>query len=224
MAVTTLDGLTQRVFVARHAQSAQQCNALGSAEVADLVDMQSGGGIVTRTVRARAAGEQHAAGAGLAVERVEQFSNSYVFGQRAPHLRIEEVLKLVEDDQARRLCRSGCVEGVKERVSLGLRGQAGEIGRDRLLYAREDIGGQFEKAGIFVDSEQHRLSFKWFPACFAFLFNVGVDQRGKCGFAYAADAAQRNGGNLRVDKLRVDFFDVLLAPLDMLRPHRQWKC
>ncbi len=174
-------------------------------------------------MRDMAAGEQHAAGAGLAVERVEQFAGARVDGERAARLRVEQVLELVEDDEARRLRRSGRVQDVEERVCLGLRWQVSEVGRHGFLYTGVDIGCEFEKAGIFVEPEQHRLAREWSPACPALLFGIVEHQRGQRGLAHAADAAQRDGRYSWFDQLRVNVFNILLALLDMLCPSGQWQ-
>ncbi len=57
--------------------------------------------MLARPLRRETRGEQDAAGAGLAVERIDPFIDTRTIWQRVSSLPVEQVFELIEDDQAR---------------------------------------------------------------------------------------------------------------------------
>ncbi len=69
--------------------------------------------------------EQDVTGTGLAVERVQKFANSGVGSKSTSTVRIEQVFKLIENDEARRVRSICCIERIESGISLILWRQTG---------------------------------------------------------------------------------------------------
>ena len=75
-------------------------------------------------------GEQDATSTGLAIERVEELTHAGLHLQSASGLLVKEVLKLIEDNETRRVCCISSIEGIENSIRLILWGQAGQIRPD----------------------------------------------------------------------------------------------
>src|SRR5689334_18120730 len=109
--------------------------------------------------------------------------------QGLPALWIEQILKLVEDNEARHSCCIDSVQGIEQGKRLILRRCAGEIGHG-FIHSSEQICSKFKKLGVFIDPEQERFAPKRPSPYMALLLSMMEDERCQGGLANAANASE----------------------------------
>src|SRR5258708_15139362 len=101
MTGTTRNCRAQLLFVPLDPQLVQEFHPLGNLQPPHRILQQVRGRMLARPLRRETRGEQDAAGAGLAVERIDPFIDTRTIWERVSSLPVEQVFELIEDDQAR---------------------------------------------------------------------------------------------------------------------------
>src|SRR5712691_1928617 len=210
MAAAAHDGGAQLCLCCLYPQLTQQLYPLGYLQAADMILLHTGRRILAGSPWPEPTGEQHPAATWLAIERVDPLPNTWPFRKRLPCSTIEQVLKLIQNEQPCPVYRIQCIEKCG---GLILQRQTAQI-RHGFVQGCKKRSGQVGQSDRRINGKPKRFNSKQLLASTTLLLRIAIDQRSQRRFANATNTRQYNGCHIGLGQLCVYFPDNFLTLLD----------